>query len=160
MHPEIPSSALVDGDIERFSSLTSVLSSWNVPRKRKESTLKMSKAVFQKHDYQRLTKRRRKQMEDFDPRPEGYRDNAKILLPSLLDSVRGESLGVSILFDEKYCQQTISSNDTSVPSASNIKETVAAFKESLQMSSSELRNIEQSTREQCKPTLWFSVRRY
>ena len=160
VHPEIPSSALVDGDIERFSSLTSVLSSWNVPRKRKESTLKMSEAVFQKHDYQRLTKRRRKQMEDFDPRPEGYRDNAKTLLPALLDSVRGESLGVSILFDEKYCQQTISSNDTSVPSASNIKETVAAFKESLQMSSSELRNIEQSTREQRESTLWFSVRRY
>ena len=91
-------------------------------------------------------------MEDFDPRPEGYRDNAKTLLPALLDSVRGESLGVSILFDEKYCQQTISSNDTS---ASNIKETVAAFKESLQMSSSELRNIEQSPREQHESTLWF-----
>ena len=45
-------------------------------------------------------------MEDFDLRPEGYRDNAKTLLPALLDSVRGESLGVSILFDEKYCQQT------------------------------------------------------
>ena len=38
-------------------------------------------------------------MEDFDPRPEGYRDNAKTLLPALLDSVRGESLSVSMLFD-------------------------------------------------------------
>ena len=70
-------------------------------------------------------------MEDFDLRPEGYRRNTKSLLLALLDSVRGESLGLSILFDEKYCQQTISSNDTSVLSASNIKETVAAFKESL-----------------------------
>ena len=42
VHPELPTSALVDGDIERFTPLTSVLSSWNVPRSRKESNLQMS----------------------------------------------------------------------------------------------------------------------
>ena len=112
----------------------------------------MSKTVFEKHDYQQLTKRRRNQMEYFDPIPESYRGNAKSLLPGLLDSVRGESLGISVLFDEKYCQQTASSNDTCIPYASNIKKTVAAFKESLQMLS-QLQDSEQSTRDQCESTL-------
>ena len=160
VNPELPSSALVDGDTERFTPLTSVLSSWNVPRSRKESNLQMSDAVFEKHDYQRSTKRRRKQIGDFDPRPEDYRGGAKSLLPALLDSVRGESLGISVLFDEKYCQETILSNNTCLPSTSNIKETVTAFKESLQMSSSQLRNIEQSTREQRESSLWFAARKY
>ena len=78
----------------------------------------------------------------------------------MLDSVRSESLGISILFDDKYYQETILSSDTCVSSASNIKETVVAFKQSLQMSPSHLRNIEQSTREQHKSSLWFSARRY
>ena len=70
---ELSTSALVDGNI---ASLTSVLSSWNVLRSRKESTLQMSEAVFEKRVYQRPNKRRRKQIGDFDPRPEGYRGNA------------------------------------------------------------------------------------
>ena len=110
VHSELPTLALVDGDIEWFTPLTSVLSSWNVSS-RKESNLQMSEAVFEKHDYQRSTKRRRKQIRDFDPRPEDYRGNAKSLLPALLDSVRGESLGISVLFDDKYCQETILSSN-------------------------------------------------
>ena len=160
VHPELPTSALVDRDIEWFTPLTSVLSSWNVPRSRKESNLQMSEAVFDKHVYQRSTKRKRKQVGDFDPRPEDYRGNAKSLLPALLDGVRGESLGISILFDDKYCQETILSSDTYVPSASNIKETVFAFKQSLQMSPSQLRNIEQSAREQRESSLWFTAHSY
>ena len=160
VQPELPSSVLVDGDIEQFTPLTSVLCSWNVPRVRKESNLRMSEAVFEKHDYQRSTKRRRKQTEDFDPRPQEYRGSAGSLLPALLDNVRGESLGISVLFDEKYRQQTIASSDTCVPATCNIKETVAAFKQSLQMSPSQIRNIEQSTREQRESSLWFAARRY
>lgn len=159
VNPELPSSALVDGDSERFTPLTSILSSWNVPRCRKESNLQMSQAIFEKKDYQRSS-RKRKQTEYFDPRPEDYRGTAKSLLPDLLESVRGESLGISVLFDEKHCQHTILSNDTYVPSLSNIKETVAAFKQSLKMSPSQLRNIEQSTRDQRESSLWFSARRY
>ena len=60
----------------------------------------------------------------------------------------------------KYCQETILSSDTCVPSASNIKETVVAFKQSLQMSPLQLRNVKQSTREQRESSLWFSARRY
>ena len=71
--PGLPSSVLVDGDSEQTMPVTSLLSRWNVPRVRKESNLQMSDAIFEKHDYQKPIKRRRKQIKDFDPRPEEYR---------------------------------------------------------------------------------------
>ena len=158
--PELPSSVLVDGDSEQAMPVTSVLSQWNVPRVRKESNLQLSDAIFEKHDYQKPVKRKRKQIKDFDPRPEECRGNAKQLLDTLLENVRGESLGVSLLFDEQCCQPSLLSSDTSVPSTPNIKETVSAFKQSLKMTPAQLRHVEQSTREQRYSAEWFSVRRY
>ena len=150
MSPELPSSVLVDGDSEQ----------WNVPRVRKESNLQLSDAIFEKHDYQKPVKRKRRQIKDFDPRPEEYRGNAKQLLGKLLENVRGESLGVSLLFDEQCSQSSLLSSDTSVPSRSDIKGTVEAFKQSLQMSPAQLRHVEQSTREQQCSAEWFAVHRY
>ena len=89
------------------------------------------------------------------------RGNAKSLLPTLLESVRGESLGVSLLFDPQYCHhQTTAISSPNIPDTSKLKETVAAFKVSLKLPSDRLREIEQSTREQRHSELWFSVRRY
>ena len=158
--PELPSSVLVDGDSEQTMPVTSLLSRWNVPRVRKESNLQLSDAIFEKHDYQKPIKRKRRQIKDFDPRPEEYRCNAKELLGKLLENVRGESLGVSLLFDEQCSQPSLLSSDTSVPSTPDIKGTVKAFKQSLQMSPAQLRHVEQSTREQRYSAEWFSVRRY
>ena len=158
--PELPSSVLVDGDSEQTMPVTSLLSRWNVPRVRKESNLQLSDAIFEKHDYQKPIKRKRRQIKDFDPRPEEYRGNAKELLGKLLENVRGESLGVSLLFDEQCSQPSLLSSDTSVPSTPDIKGTVKAFKQSLQMSPAQLRHVEQSTREQRYSAEWFSVRRY
>ena len=89
------------------------------------------------------------------------RGNAKFLLPTLLDSGRGESLGVSVLFDPQYCHHQITAiSNPNIPDTSKLKETVAAFKVSLKLPSVRLREIEQSTREQRHSELWFSVRRY
>jgi len=128
MCPELPSSALVDGDSEQFISLTSVLCRWNVPTARKESNLQISEAVFEKHDYQKPVKKRRKHIEEFDPRPEDCRRNANQLLTTLLENVRGESLGISLLFDERYSQPGLLHADTSLPSTPHIQKTVEAFK--------------------------------
>ena len=68
----------------------------------------MSEAVFEKHDYQPSIKRSRKQTEDFDSRPDDYKSNAGYLLPALLDSIRGESLGISVLFDESNVSRPLS----------------------------------------------------
>ena len=159
MSPELPSSVLVDGDSEQAMPVTSVLSWWNVPRVRKESNLQLSDTIFEKHNYQKPVKRKRKQIKD-DPRPEECRGNAKQLLDTLLENVRGESLGVSLLFDEQCCQPSLLSSDTNVLSTPNIKETVSAFKQSLKMTPAQLQHVEQSTLEQRYCAEWFSARRY
>ena len=148
-------------DEEEVMPVTSYLCQWKVPKKRKESNLPMSAAVFEKHDFQKQRKRRISPTEDFDPRPVECRGNAKSLLPTLLESVHGESLGVSLLFDPQYCHhQTTAISSPNIPDTSKLKETVAAFKVSLKLPSDRLREIEQSTREQRHSELWFSVRRY
>lgn len=111
----------------------------------------MSAAVFEKHDYRKQKKRRVSLTEDFDPRPVDCRGNATSLLPALLDSVCGESLGVSLLFDPQCCHQTIPVTRPGVPDTSSLKETVSAFKESLKVSADKLREIEWNTREQHSP---------
>ena len=88
---------------------------------RKESNLQLSDAIFEKHDYQKPVKRKRRLIKDFESRPEECRGNAKQLLGKLLENVRGESLGVSLLFDEQCCQSRLLSSDTSVPSTPDIK---------------------------------------
>lgn len=52
--------------------ITSYLCQWKMPKKRKDSSIPMSTAVFEKHDYKRK-KRKVSLTEDFDPRPEECR---------------------------------------------------------------------------------------
>ena len=121
----------------------------------------MSAAVFEKHDFQKQHKRKTTRTEDFDPRPEEYRGIAKSLIPALLDSVRGESLGVSVLLDPRYCHNLPTpAVNPSIPDTSQLKETVAAFKASLELSSDKIREIERNTRDQRHSDLWYSVRHY
>ena len=140
--------------------VTSYLCQWKAPRKRKASNMPMSSAVFQKHDHQKQHKQEVSHTEDFDPRPLEFKGIAPSLPPELLDSVHGESLGISVLFDKRYSHETLPVTDASVPGTSLLKKTVAAFKDSLKLPASKLREIEQNTREQKQSPLWFSVRRY
>ena len=89
-----------------------------------------------------------------------FRGTAPSLLPALLDSVPGESLGVSVLFDSAHCHKSVSLGHPDPPTVSVIKPTVVAFKETLRMPAEKLRKIEESTREQRDSPLWFAVRRY
>ena len=82
------------------------------------------------------------------------------LLPTLLDSLRGESSDVSLLFNQQYCHKTIPVTQPGVPDTPLLKETVSAFKDSLKVPADKLREIEQNTREQRQSLVWFSVRRY
>lgn len=120
----------------------------------------MSAAVFEKHDYRKQKKRKVSLMENFDPRPMECRNIATSLIPTLLDEVRGESLGVSVLFDPKYCHETLPNPQACVPDTSKLRETVAAFKDSLKLPAERVRDIEHNTREQYKSSLWFTVRQY
>ena len=121
----------------------------------------MSKAVFEKHSFQNQEKRKISLTEEFDPRPLECRGNAKSLLPAFLDSVRNESLGVSLLLDSRFCHPIdVPMGLPSVPEIAKLKSTIAAFKESLKLPSDKLRQIEQSTRDQRHSDMWFSARRY
>ena len=84
--------------------------------------------------------------EDFDPCPLQCRGTAKSLLPALIESIRGESLGVSVLLDPTYHQENVPVSSPDIPATSAIREAVTAFKESLRMPTAKLQEIEQNTR--------------
>ena len=42
-----------------------------------------------------------------DPQPTELRGNVRSLLEGFLDTVRGESVGVSVMFDPQYCHQSV-----------------------------------------------------
>lgn len=68
VHPLIPSTTFTQQELEdNVMPVTSYLCQWKVPKKRKESTIQMSAAVFEKHDYQKTKKRKTTLIEDFDP---------------------------------------------------------------------------------------------
>ena len=64
LKPNIHSAGVTDGDEVPVTLLPCL---WKAPRKRKQSTIPMSEAVFQKHDYNKPVKRSIKLVEDFDP---------------------------------------------------------------------------------------------
>ena len=61
----------------------------------------MSEAVFQKHVYGRQRKHELKPIEEFDPRPVELHRKTIEHLKTLLGKVRGQGLGISLLFDEE-----------------------------------------------------------
>ena len=125
---------------EQAISVTSYLCQWKVPKSRKESTMPMSEAVFEKHDYSKQRKRKIQPVEDYDPRPPEFRGTASARLPALLEDIRGEHLCVSLLFDKKcryWNTEDEKSNQPtghSVPADAALQTTMSAFKESQHIS--------------------------
>ena len=149
-------------DLDDETPVTSLPCQWKPPKQRKESTLPIAQARFEKHTFGKTKKRKYSLLEDFDPRPTQYRGTAKDHMPTLLDKIRGKSLCLSLLFD-KSCQNnniTHSPADTNMPSIESLKRTVEAFKSSLKVSEEAIRKIENETREQRASSLWYEARRY
>ena len=67
--------------------VTSLPCMWKAPKIRKQSTMRMSEAVFEKHDYNKPMKQKIKPREDFDPRSPEFRGKANMLLPDLLEKL-------------------------------------------------------------------------
>ena len=107
LRPNLPPAHVVGDD--DTTPVTSLPCQWKHPKKRKESTLQVSKATFEKHDYAKPMKRKIKHVEDFDPRPPEFRRLAANRIPELLDKVRGEQLGISLLLDPNYRQRSVES---------------------------------------------------
>ena len=152
------------GEEEEEMPCTSVPRQWGIPsKKRKDSSIEISNVVFEKHDYSKPVKKRVKLIEDFDPRPPECIGTVQSQLPELLDKIKEEKLCISLLLDPSY-QNELSSTDIpadyNLPNSSGLAITINAFKNSINLSCSEAREIERNTREQNQSSLWFSMRRY
>ena len=162
VNPRVPTIPHIsDSAVEDEIPCTSLPCQWKPPRKRKESTLRISDATFEKHDYAKPVKRKISPVENFDPRPEKFRGVASSRLPELLQKLKGEQPCISLLFDEHFQVASSSQpNDKNLPSISGLKDTIQEFKSSLEVTQQMSREIERNTREQQKSALWFSVRRH
>ena len=141
--------------------MTSLPCQWKGPKTRKDSTLPMSITPFEKHDYRKPVKRKIKLLENFDPRPPGYRQQIQSRIPDFLDKVRGKQLGISFLLDPSLQQPSMPQPSShSKPDDQDLKETIEAFIVSLKVTAAKAREIERNTCEQRLSPLWFSVRRY
>ena len=164
LKPKLPVAAMGEED-EEVMPCTSLPRAWGIPsKKRKDSTIEVSSAVFEKHDHARPGKKKVKLTEDFDPRPPEFKGTVQAKLPELLDKIKEEQLCISLMLDERYKHELLSSVDLpldyNLPSSSALATTIAAFKEAIEVSNSKAREIERATREQHQSDLWFSVRRY
>ena len=124
-----------------------------------KSTLRISEAVFEKHDYMKSVKSKVSHLDDFDPRPAIFRGSASSRLPELLhNKVKGEQLCISLLLDPHYQEQTSQTSQqpssSSLPHAKSLKASMSAFKKTLQVTAERSREIEKQT---CGPVQLFSV---
>ena len=141
--------------------ITSYTCKWKVPRKRKESNMKISEAQFEKHVYGRLRTKTMESTEDLDPRPLECRGQAVTNLATFMKKVKGRNLGVSLLLDPSTLVWTEKTSEApTIISTEQLRRSMAAFKESLKLPTSELRRIERDTRDQSRSSLWFSQRKY
>lgn len=156
---------LQDDEEETPLPITSYACQWKMPCKRKESTLLMSSATFNKHTYGKQKTRTFQSMEDFDPRPVEFRGTANSNVKELLDKLAGKGLSISLSLDpQSRCWNESSSSaqviSPQLPSKQELQNRVDTFKKNLEFHPDRYREIEQATRDQNQSPLWFSVRRY
>ena len=157
LQPSEPLHILPDDD---ETPVTSLPCQWKAPKQRKDSTLQIAEATFEKHVYGSTKKRKINLLNDFDPRPEKFRGHVKDSLPSLLEKLHGKGLCISLLFDDRQQHNTGSTGMPALPNTATLLNTIQAFKDSLHLSDEDIRKIEHDTRDQRNSPLWYKVRRY
>ena len=163
LQPPFPSATDEPDDDEEVVPVTSLPCVWKQPKGRKDSSLLVSQTHFERHEHSKPVKRKFELLEEFDPRPVEFRGSARSNLPKLLNEVEGKKLCISLLLDPTYSEEkttTQQPDDYSIPSVSDLKSTIEAFKKSLEVSHDEARKIERDTRDQRMSSTWFSLRRY
>jgi len=135
---------------------------WKQPKSRKDSSLQVSQTRFERHEHTKPIKRKIKLPEEFDPWPQKFKGSAKNNIPKLLKEVEGKGPCISLLLDPVYCEERVDTtqpDDYSMPSVSDIKSTIQAFKKkSLEVSSDEARKMETDTCDQRRSSAWLNIR--
>lgn len=142
-----------DADSVPFTSLPC---RWKPPRKRKESILKISDATFEKHMYGKAKKIKHLPIENYDPRPEKYRnkvDSHKKFL--VLYMVRDWVCPYCWIHVRGAGRQSPASS-TSFRITKYKAGTIIEFEKSLNIT----REIRGNTRSQRDSPEWFAARRY
>lgn len=163
---QIVSAAHVENEEEDSAlPITSFICQWVKPRKRKESSAKISESEFLKHVYGRTVKHELKTICSYDPRPAEYRGNSSARLGPYLEKVRSVDIGMSVLLDESmqvWSEQshTVDSSTLTLPSKSELEDRAKAFISSLHLSPDKIREIERNTTLQSQSSSWFTARKY
>ena len=90
-------------------------------------------------------------LEDFDPRPSDCKGQATANLATFMQKVKGRNLGVSLLLDPSTRVWTEETTETpAIVSTEQLLRSMAAFKESLKLPTSELRRVEKETCDQSR----------
>ena len=124
----------------------------------------MSDATLEKHVYGQDKKVKLLPIEDYDPRPEKYRNNIDAHMKKFLAAVRGKGLGVSLLMDPSTwywsdnAQTTV--NPPELPSDEHLEYSIIEFMESLAVTMEQARKLEFETRSQRHSPEWFAARHY
>ena len=171
MCPSQVGSSLDTSSTEEPLPITSYVCQWKKPRKRKESNQMVSEVAFQKHVYGRQVKHTLQPLATFDPWPPEYHGTAPEQMKDFLKKVKGKGIGVSVLLDtdvrvwEGSCEGhlvavPVPATEPHIPSRKELMERVTAFKQALELSPQQIRELEQSTRDQHLSDLWYSARRY
>ena len=120
--------------------------------------MKIAEVSFQKHVYGRQVKHELLPLTNYDPRPVDCRGTTPELLSKFLTKVKGKGLGVSVLLDKDMQvwqsgdSDSLFPEDHNLPSNSEIKERVSAFKKTLTLTSEQIRKLERDTLDQsCSP---------
>ena len=105
-----------------------------------------------------------KLIEDFDQRTPEFKGTDQAKLPEVLDKIKEEELCISLMLDEHYKHELLSSVDLPLDynllSSLALGITIATFKAANKVSNSKARKLERVTRKQHQSDLWFSVQTY
>ena len=94
LKPAEHSHPLLDDDSdEEKVPVTSLPCQWKQPKGHKSNAMEMSTAQFEKHVYGKIKKQKIYTIDNFDPRPEEFRNQSSSKLPRLLDALAGKGLG-------------------------------------------------------------------
>ena len=151
LKPAEHSHPLLDDDSdEEMVPVASLPCQWKQPKGHKSNAMEMSTAQFEKHVYGKIKKQKIYTIDNFDPRPEEFRNQSSSKLPRLLDALAGKGHCVSLLLDP--------STHVEVPQApkltkDELQKKVEEFVNSkLGLTAEEARQIEVNTRETVKIT--------
>ena len=156
LQPNLPSTSYSETEP---TPVTSLPCQWKAPKTKKDRTLQIASTSFEQHDYRKPVKRKIQLLENFDPRPPEFRGQIQSRVPAFLESVNGEQLSISVLLDSTLQQSQQSPTPINLDDKA-LSTSIAAFKETLKVTTERIHEIEKNTREQRHSSLWFTVRRY